>query len=224
MLSIPKYPEQYAQHFPTIFYLLCCASQHHVMERRHAPPPRSCLYAAPARTQVPPHALPPPIAPGHLPCPVTPPCLCPLPPPPPSQAGSARAARLQGPASVAGRVSTGLRRRGGTETGKEGVCVGEGGVRVRSPTLDGQRRGQNISPTPSHTPPMRPTVPPMRCHSQTLPATSPAQCTPRPFYSPCPSHRLAAPVRRASRAPHRRPAAWAADGRECRVRGWVSEV
>ena len=30
MLSIPKYPEQYAQHFPTIFYLLCCASQHHV--------------------------------------------------------------------------------------------------------------------------------------------------------------------------------------------------
>ena len=32
MLSIPKYPEQYAQHFPTIFYLLCCASQHHVLE------------------------------------------------------------------------------------------------------------------------------------------------------------------------------------------------
>ena len=32
MLSIPKYPEQYAQHFPAIFYLLCCASQHHVME------------------------------------------------------------------------------------------------------------------------------------------------------------------------------------------------
>ena len=32
MLSIPKYPEQYAQHFPTIFYLLRCASQHHVME------------------------------------------------------------------------------------------------------------------------------------------------------------------------------------------------
>ena len=32
MLSIPKYPEQYAQHFPTIFYLLCCASQHHVWE------------------------------------------------------------------------------------------------------------------------------------------------------------------------------------------------
>ena len=31
MLSIPKYPEQYAQHFPTIFYLLCCASQHHVV-------------------------------------------------------------------------------------------------------------------------------------------------------------------------------------------------
>ena len=31
MLSIPKYPEQYAQHFPAIFYLLCCASQHHVM-------------------------------------------------------------------------------------------------------------------------------------------------------------------------------------------------
>ena len=31
MLSIPKYPEQYAQHFPTIFYLLCCASQHHVL-------------------------------------------------------------------------------------------------------------------------------------------------------------------------------------------------
>ena len=30
MLSIPKYPEQYAQHFPTISYLLCCASQHHV--------------------------------------------------------------------------------------------------------------------------------------------------------------------------------------------------
>ena len=30
MLSIPKYPEQYAQHFPAIFYLLCCASQHHV--------------------------------------------------------------------------------------------------------------------------------------------------------------------------------------------------
>ena len=30
MLSIPKYREQYAQHFPTIFYLLCCASQHHV--------------------------------------------------------------------------------------------------------------------------------------------------------------------------------------------------
>ena len=30
MLSIPKYPEQYAPHFPTIFYLLCCASQHHV--------------------------------------------------------------------------------------------------------------------------------------------------------------------------------------------------
>ena len=29
MLSIPKYPEQYAQHFPAIFYLLCCASQHH---------------------------------------------------------------------------------------------------------------------------------------------------------------------------------------------------
>ena len=32
MLSIPKYLEQYAQHFPTIFYLLYCASQHHVME------------------------------------------------------------------------------------------------------------------------------------------------------------------------------------------------
>ena len=31
MLSIPKYPEQYAQHFPAIFYLLCCASQHHVI-------------------------------------------------------------------------------------------------------------------------------------------------------------------------------------------------
>ena len=31
MLSIPKYPEQYAQHFPAIFYLLCCASQHHVV-------------------------------------------------------------------------------------------------------------------------------------------------------------------------------------------------
>ena len=31
MLSIPKYPEQYAQPFPTIFYLLCCASQHHVI-------------------------------------------------------------------------------------------------------------------------------------------------------------------------------------------------
>ena len=31
MLSIPKYPEQYAQHFPTISYLLCCASKHHVM-------------------------------------------------------------------------------------------------------------------------------------------------------------------------------------------------
>ena len=31
MLSIPKYLEQYAQHFPTIFYLLCCASQHHVL-------------------------------------------------------------------------------------------------------------------------------------------------------------------------------------------------
>ena len=31
MLSIPKYPEQYAQHFPTIFYLLCCAFQHHVV-------------------------------------------------------------------------------------------------------------------------------------------------------------------------------------------------
>ena len=30
MLSIPKYLEQYAQHFPAIFYLLCCASQHHV--------------------------------------------------------------------------------------------------------------------------------------------------------------------------------------------------
>ena len=30
MLSIPKYPEQYAQHFPTIFYLLCFSSQHHV--------------------------------------------------------------------------------------------------------------------------------------------------------------------------------------------------
>ena len=32
MLSIPKYPQQYAQHFPTIFYLLYCASQHHVMD------------------------------------------------------------------------------------------------------------------------------------------------------------------------------------------------
>ena len=32
MLSIPKYLEQYAQHFRTIFYLLCCASQHHVTE------------------------------------------------------------------------------------------------------------------------------------------------------------------------------------------------
>ena len=30
MLSIPKYPEQYAQYFLAIFYLLCCASQHHV--------------------------------------------------------------------------------------------------------------------------------------------------------------------------------------------------
>ena len=35
MLSIPKYPEQYAQHFPTIFYLLCCASQHHVWLGTH---------------------------------------------------------------------------------------------------------------------------------------------------------------------------------------------
>ena len=35
MLSIPKYPEQYAQHFPTIFYLLCCASQHHVSPDAH---------------------------------------------------------------------------------------------------------------------------------------------------------------------------------------------
>ena len=33
MLSIPKYPEQYAQHFPAIFYLLCCASQHHVLSK-----------------------------------------------------------------------------------------------------------------------------------------------------------------------------------------------
>ena len=31
MLSIPKYPEQYAQLLPAIFYLLCCAFQHHVM-------------------------------------------------------------------------------------------------------------------------------------------------------------------------------------------------
>ena len=31
MLSIPKYLEQYAQHFPANFYLLCCAFQHHVM-------------------------------------------------------------------------------------------------------------------------------------------------------------------------------------------------
>ena len=31
LLSIPKYPEQYAKHFPAIFYLLCCASQHHVL-------------------------------------------------------------------------------------------------------------------------------------------------------------------------------------------------
>ena len=30
MLSIPKYPEQYAQLLPAIFYLLCCAFQHHV--------------------------------------------------------------------------------------------------------------------------------------------------------------------------------------------------
>ena len=34
MLSIPKYPEQYAQHFPTTFYLLCCASQHHVEQHQ----------------------------------------------------------------------------------------------------------------------------------------------------------------------------------------------
>ena len=31
MLSIPKYPEQYAQHFLAIFSLLCCAFQHHVI-------------------------------------------------------------------------------------------------------------------------------------------------------------------------------------------------
>ena len=31
MLSIPKYSQQYAQHFPAIFYLLCCAFQHHVI-------------------------------------------------------------------------------------------------------------------------------------------------------------------------------------------------
>ena len=36
MLSIPKYPEQYAQHFPAIFYLLCCAFQHHVVVPRLA--------------------------------------------------------------------------------------------------------------------------------------------------------------------------------------------
>ena len=33
MLSIPKYPEQYAQHFPAMFCLLCCAFQHHVWPR-----------------------------------------------------------------------------------------------------------------------------------------------------------------------------------------------
>ena len=60
-------------------------------------------------------------APRRLPCPVTPPCSCPF---PLSQAGSARAARLQGPALAAGHVAAGLRRRGGTGRGVKGVCVG----------------------------------------------------------------------------------------------------
>ena len=36
----------------------------------------------------------------------------------------------------------------------------------------------------------------------------PCPITP-PYFCPCPSHTLAAPVRRASMALHRRPAAWA---------------
>ena len=70
MLSIPKYPEQYAQHFPAIFYLLCCASQHHVLPHTGArytvghwrspcgagvslarPDKKCALPAAPHRTQ-----------------------------------------------------------------------------------------------------------------------------------------------------------------------------
>ena len=44
MLSIPKYPEQYAQHFPTIFYLLCCASQHHVTPMSMASPLMNTMF------------------------------------------------------------------------------------------------------------------------------------------------------------------------------------
>ena len=53
-----------------------------------------------------------------------------------------------------------------------------------------------------HTP-MQHSVPPMHYLPRPLPATSPTHCPPpppTPFSCPCPSHRLAAPVRRASRA------------------------
>ena len=100
-----------------------------------------------------PASAPPAAAPARAP--VTPPCappnerslLPPLPhhaprPLPISQAGSARAARLQGPASAAGRETSGpveapgqgLQRNGGTGTGVPGVCVGEGGVRDWGPS------------------------------------------------------------------------------------------
>ena len=48
MLSIPKYPEQYAQHFPTIFYLLCCASQHHVLSHGEVKPHVQCSHRFPS--------------------------------------------------------------------------------------------------------------------------------------------------------------------------------
>ena len=93
------------------------------------PPQRPCLCPPRRRSR----SQPPPL-PRNL--------LLSLPFPPPSQAGSAQAARLQCPASAAGRVGTGLRRRGGTGTGVKGVCVGK--ARCQGSALQEWRIGRRI--------------------------------------------------------------------------------
>ena len=108
------------------------------------------------------------------------------------------------------------RRRRGQVCARRSGAKGVRGRPDRGEETGAHREGKGLSdgrvvppllPCSVQRAPMRPTVPPVALPPRPLPAASPARYPPPPSLCPCPSRRLAAPVRRASRAPHRRLAA-----------------